>query len=392
MTMPKPQLMTYLPGRKQWRRMERGRRYIVSVRQLGGTDKADTLDKANEWWEKQVAKMLLPSYVKILQEQRQYDIEMVEHCDQLIVAYQMLQDNAESLCPGIADLSRRPKTTGEIDKVRKMVKAYLDDVALRVQSGQLSAGSLTAYRLGAHAFLDWFVAGEEKPAISETTVREYYQFVSQSDCSRSSKIRMWNGFVAVLETGAELGLCSLPSNLRSRKYKFGSPDGNPQYWTVAEWQKTYRETSELGRLLLLLASNTGLYPSDMANLGTLDGNRLTHTRWKTKRRKIVRVFTLWDETLDLLRTHGHLLSGLWSSELVDGKVVKRTGYRKIVKHWTSNIKHLRHTSARFIEASEQWRSYKQAFLSHSDRSIADKHYASVQLPDGLFQYLRECYM
>jgi integrase len=49
--MPTPELMTWVPAQKRWTKRYRGRRYYVSVRQLGTVEtKEASLQAANAWW------------------------------------------------------------------------------------------------------------------------------------------------------------------------------------------------------------------------------------------------------------------------------------------------------------------------------------------------------
>lgn len=56
--MPVPELMTWVPSRKRWTRMHRGKRFWVSCRQLGTPEtKSDSLHAANDWWKAKQAEI-----------------------------------------------------------------------------------------------------------------------------------------------------------------------------------------------------------------------------------------------------------------------------------------------------------------------------------------------
>lgn len=57
--MPSPELMTWIPERRQWTKRYMGRRYYVSCRQLAikpETKKA-SLQAANQWWRDKQAEL-----------------------------------------------------------------------------------------------------------------------------------------------------------------------------------------------------------------------------------------------------------------------------------------------------------------------------------------------
>jgi integrase len=59
MTMPVPELMTWVPAQRRWTKMYRGRRHYISVRQLGivPETKEASLAAANQWWRDKQAEL-----------------------------------------------------------------------------------------------------------------------------------------------------------------------------------------------------------------------------------------------------------------------------------------------------------------------------------------------
>jgi hypothetical protein len=59
MTMPVPELMTWVAAQRRWTKMYRGRRYYISARQLGivPQTKDASLHAANQWWRNKQAEL-----------------------------------------------------------------------------------------------------------------------------------------------------------------------------------------------------------------------------------------------------------------------------------------------------------------------------------------------
>lgn len=212
----------------------------------------------------------------------------------------------------------------------------------------------------------------------------------------------------------ESRLVELPRNIDSKVFRFGSSTRAIRTWTVDEFKTAIDAATGQLKLHLLLMANCGMLQTDISEL--LDEEvdwtegRIKRKRSKTRDSQYVPTvdYKLWPITFELLKKHrsGSKVVLLTESgnrwvdkRLIDGRLVKADNiascYTWLKKRtgFTKPLKQIRKTSASFIEGHPHYGRYKDQFLGHSPRSIADRHYAapSSELFDEIVLWLGHQY-
>jgi integrase len=196
-------------------------------------------------------------------------------------------------------------------------------------------------------------------------------------------------------------LIALPKNVANDKaLKIKLEQTTPQPFPLKEIKTLLNDadTPEKTKLFVLIALNTGAYPSDLADLQAeeidLKNGRITRKRSKTKDHpNVPKVsYKLWPQTLALLRKHsqkkgvallnedGKPLQSKYVDE--EGKAVKicnvtcafrRTALRLKL---TGNLAGLRKSSANLIFNNPEFETLHTLFLGHSVRTVAEQSYVT----------------
>ncbi|OWK45539.1 hypothetical protein FRUB_01870 [Fimbriiglobus ruber] len=200
-------------------------------------------------------------------------------------------------------------------------------------------------------------------------------------------------------------IAALPKNLNDKKHRFERPERTIPTFTNDEIRSMLGAARGVHRLLLLLMLNTGATQKDVADLlkteVDLEAGRITRRRSKMSKRKAGRLvsYKLWPEVVSLLREYTNTdesevralttKSGqpwVWTETTDAGKMRKsdnvatvfNTLKRKInVSAAGKSLKVFRKTSATRLKSNPVHRDLRFLFLGHSERSIADRHYAAA---------------
>lgn len=199
-------------------------------------------------------------------------------------------------------------------------------------------------------------------------------------------------------------LTTLPRNLDSKKYRFERADKEIVTYTNEEITAMMDKASDTHKLLMLLMLNCGMTQKDIADLrrDQIDFEAGTITRRRSKmlrNNKAPKVtYKLWQSTLEQLKqecqSSGELalltIGGkpwVWK-RIENGKLEKSDNVATVFRHLRARVtdsvdlskktvKHFRKTSATRLRNSDAHNRVYVYFLGHSDRSIADRHYAGI---------------
>ncbi len=189
----------------------------------------------------------------------------------------------------------------------------------------------------------------------------------------------------------------LESRELSRDLNVTVTPGKIVTFEVEEVKRLLAESDDRGKLYWLLMLNCGMGQQDIADLrhDEVDwkAGRIRRKRSKTKASENVPEvdYLLWRETFRLLE---HYRSSdpdlvlvneggrpLKTEEIVDGKYKKNDNIKSLFFRLARKVgikdkplKLLRKTGATWLEQHEMFFRYKQLYLGHSPRSVADKYY------------------
>ena len=271
------------------------------------------------------------------------------------------------------------------------IKEFMASENTRLKNGLIGLSSINNVRRDIEHLQELSLFPEAVSGFSVDLVRHCHSVLSNLDLAKQTRKMRWTTFQRVVEHCCNAVGMAIPSNLRSKKFRFGSDSPTPLFWTVQQWQETYNRTDDVGKLILCLASNCGMYSKDMASSFIVKGNLLTYLRTKREGKQDKMTYTLWPETQALLQSHGHLLKDMYSEKLEGNKLNKQDRIGSYIKKLPIPIKQLRHSSAQAITDSMEWHTYHDCFLQHSEENGSNKHYRNRSIPSGLFTMLHDHY-
>jgi integrase len=209
-------------------------------------------------------------------------------------------------------------------------------------------------------------------------------------------------------------LIELPRNIDSKLFQFGSGLKVVRTWTVEQFARVFSKATGQMRLHLLLMANCGMLQTDISDLLDREvdwgAGRLIRKRSKTGHGDEVPLvnYKLWPLTFELLkqyRSGGEVVlltegGRRWvDKRMVAGRLVKADNiascyaWLKRRTKFDKPLKQIRKTSASLIESHREYGRYKDHFLGHSPRGMANRHYAapSVELFDEIVAWLGKQY-
>lgn len=194
---------------------------------------------------------------------------------------------------------------------------------------------------------------------------------------------------------------ALPRNLASKAHRFDAEVKAPPTFSNEEIRLLLDNATGQHKLHLLLMLNCGMTQKDISDLRKdqidLTAATITRKRSKTKAKKSTpRVcYPLWPATRALLGEHlsSHPALALvtksgrpWvRKEMTGGKLKKADNVATLFQHLRrkvklsgedKSLKMFRKTSATRLKSSKEYRDLRHFFLGHSDRNLADRHYAA----------------
>ena len=455
--MPASYLMAWEPKGRRWWKQHNRKRYVISCRQLGvkpETKEASYL-AANQWWRNVLAELEglrepHPHADLLAVLQRRQDrakahgrrdeadewagkkraLEALNEADEVSIV-------PESYLLSEAAKQRREvaRLLGQHDDDPVIAEAlYGDDVAdgddvpadktlggqverrlsqlkARVHAGNLTPGSFANSRDCLYHFRDWIGAKNAPAKITADTLEDFHTFLldkiaarkldlaGKDGWSRDFAAKVFGQAKSFISYMAGKGLMSLPPNITSKGFKFGSGAKKIVTMTDKEVELLVEKATGQLRLHLLMMLNCGMTQCDIADLldeeVDWEAGRIIRKRSKTDDQPNTPTvsYKLWPETFDLLRKYRSgkptvLLTksgGLWAWEELgqDGKLhgsdniatnFKRLRQRKDVSI-AKSLKVFRKTSATRMEGSKDFRHFRPLFLGHAPDGIGEKHYA-----------------
>jgi integrase len=400
--------MSWVPSTRRWKKMFRGRMYVVSCRQLGTDESKDASWRAaNDWWESQQGQVETPGEDDRIARARQVsrlvqdfgnldDEARRQAVEELLGAgsYDTLKSKAGIMLAGMETSSPERTIAAQIESWKGLLRSAC-------QSKQLSEGRYDAYCRNIGNFSAWIGPENSIDAIDESRLEAFYGHLSSKvaagDYSPQYAHTLLMTAKQFIKRLASLRLTPLPGNIADRRFRFNHSAATViETFTPAEVKDLLGAANDRTRLYLLLMLNCGMYQNDIAELrpDEVDWAKgtITRARSKTRERKgPVTTYKLWPETMSLLRQNrvaGELVlvtekgNLLVSYKVTDG-VFSR--YDAIQSSWNRlgekmggkirlSMKHLRKTSASMLGEHPQFKFYGNYFLADSPKNIADKHY------------------
>jgi integrase len=409
--MPVAYQMSWVASTRRWKKMHRGKLYVVSCRQLGVPEtKEASWRAANDWWQQQEGNADLPTeddriaravrFNRLVQDFGELDEESRRLAAEALLgagAYDNLKSQRDVVLASMTAPSPERTMGAQVEAWKTLLRGV-------TLSGQMSEGRFDAYCRNIRTFVDWIGPESSIDAIDEARLEGFYNHLSAKvaagDYSPTYAHTLLMTAKQLVSRLAELRLIPLPANIRSRRFRFNhSAAAIIETFAVKEVQELLAACdgfSERTKLFLLLMLNVGMYQNDIAELRKDEINwsigTLTRARSKTRERNgPVVTYKLWPETFALLKKHradgelalttdeGNPLVKYW---LEDGKMRR---YDSIQSTWARlgqkmggktrlGMKHLRKTSATILGEHPQYKFYANHFLADSPKSIADRHY------------------
>ncbi len=408
--------MTWQASTRRWFKKYQGKIYAVSCRQLGTEPSKDaSLAAANAWWEAKQTEIdtappteedLKANAIRVwtmVQDWKVLDEESRERLVDSLVGegqYQRIKAQADAMVAEATQATPPERTVkAQVDSWQTLLRGVCE-------SGQISEGRYDAYCRNVTVFVNWIGEQTVIDTIDEAKLESFFNHLSlqvgdgkYAPTYAHSLLMTAKQFISRL---AELKLIPLPSNIRSRRFRFNhSAPAKIETFTVAEVRQMLvaaEGLSDRTKLYLLLMLNCGMYQNDIAELRTDEVNwkagTITRARSKTRERNgPVVTYKLWPATFVLLKKHrgsgdlaltneeGKPLVRYWLDD--EGKMKR---YDCVHAAWTRiasklglakmrlGLKHLRKTASTALGQHPQFKFYANHFLADSPRSIADRSY------------------
>lgn len=429
--MPRAQQMSWVETSARWMKVYRGKRYVVSCRQLGcPPNKADSLVQANLWWlAKQAEIDAQPSnpdwrlWHKAIARAESKQVWLIANgidATQQAGVVEMLKreyEAGEPYCPyhhsdefheDVEIWNERLRANPQIkldETLGYYVSQWLDKQTARARTGQLAADRLVNIRLAINRFKDHLSASTPVREINGQKLESFHTYCLRAIADNKWSARYCSEMVSIAEMFCrwlwEQDLIELPKNLGKLKFKITQkqiPIVEPKVIT----QIITKAPRQL-KLHLLLMLNCGMTQKDVSDLlqSEVDWEKGIITRKRSKTSDIANVpvvrYRLWKETFALLREHrsNHpelaLLtlkgnpwvlatvredSSVWT---VDNIATNFRNYSAKNSFTNSlggkvSLKQLRKTGASMLDNHPTYGRYTAYFLGHAPRSIADRHY------------------
>ena len=385
--MARKYLMSWIPVRRGWMKMYKGKRYVVSCRQLNVPEtKEGSYQKANDWWSAKRAEIDLAdapprpgTRQAIVAFMEQFLGRPIEDERDYYKTWLGILESPE-LPKGLIDAGLSPERSAQIEAdFNRMMDApaiphdrsvrYLAERWISTQQALVAAGNMTPEqadnrRICLEHFTSW-CGPISIDQINAQRIEEFFSWCLKKIEARRNDPKHKNGwspeyakkvfatarsFIGYL---CESDLIATPKNLQSKRHKFGTVATAIKTWTVEEAQHVISEAPGKLKLALMLMLNTGMTQVDVSDLLDTEVNwtegTITRKRSKTRDQKDVPVvcYKLWPFTFQLLQQYrsGQERVLLTESskpyvraELIDGKLVKSDNIRSNFAHLQKRLK------------------------------------------------------
>lgn len=402
--------MTWVASTRRWKKMHRGKMFVVSCRQLDAAEtKEASWRAANAWWEEQRK--------RVDESGEDEYVARTHQVSRLVADFSKLDDDArrevvEALL-GAGSFDRLRAHSGAVSAgvraaspertMAAQVEAWKGQLRAACESNQMSEGRYDAYCRRIRPFAS-FVAVID--AISEATLDDFHAHLSArmlaGGCSAATAHELMMTAKQFVRWLAERRLIALPGNIESRRLRFSQTAASRiETFTIDEVRAILSACdgfSERTKLYLLLMLNCGMYQNDISELKSeeVDWKTGVVTRARSKTRERggpVVSYKLWPETFDLLTKHrakggelalttdeGNQLVRYW---LEEGKMRRydavQSAWSRLAKRMGASklrlgMKHLRKTSASILAQHPRLKFYANHYLADSPKSVADRHH------------------
>ncbi|MDR3582533.1 MAG: tyrosine-type recombinase/integrase [Candidatus Pacebacteria bacterium] len=411
--MPAKFLMSWMPRERRWKKMHRGKVYVVSCRHLGTPEtKEGSWKEANEWWAATKAEAEKPAEdgrvtkaVAMARAVRGFEDLDDEGRRQVLDSilgggsYQRLLAQSDATTSGAKALQSDRSIEAHVETWRSLLLSACE-------SGQISAGRYEAYLANVAKFVQWIGPKALIDSIDESKIEKFYAILSAKVAEGAYAPSTAHGIFMTakqfIRWMAEKKLIQLPGNIDSRRLRFNQGQASKiETFTIDEIRAILAacdEFSEKVKLYVLLMLGGGMYQMDIAELkqDEVDWENGLITRARTKTRNQggpVVTYKLWKETFSLLKKYrnkksplvlttgeGNPLARRWVEsgktkryDLIGSaweRLAKRMG---MAKH-RLGMKHLRKTGASILAEHPQYKYYAGIYLAHAPQSVGDKSY------------------
>jgi integrase len=358
--------MTWVPGRRLWRKVFGGKPYTVSckqLRELGYDLLADTKEgsypAANAWWAKKELELraeksprpltpleetalacLLPQEVwekrdELRQAYHEQGIDPIYYLGpgvvglyEYLLLHKTLPDEVRDRLPParvqqIEDANRaiRGQSAAPDKTVEAQAERWLKKLQAKVDAGRMTAARCANNRTCLEHFKTYLGAQSDATGINAQTLEGFYlHCLTQITARRQDPAEKQGWSVAYARDVFavarafirwlwENGTIELPKNIDSRSFDFGSNGQEVQTWSVAEFKRIVAAAPGKLKLAILLMANCGMTQQDVSDLRDAEvdwsAGRITRKRSKTKDEVNVPTvcYLLWPVTFELLKRY-----------------------------------------------------------------------------------------
>lgn len=441
--MPRNFDLTWDSTRLRWRKVHRGKVYVISCKELGAPpNKEGSYQAANAWWERKRAEIdgyldqLMAAEIKQHRDELQHALSSawrVDHLQRMKERYGSLEAflaKAPALfTPGPFEpvVEERPPVVPipEDLTIGGQVDLWLETLRSRVAAKRLSADRYDNVRDAVGRFRDFLGSTCPVAAINEHEFERYFYHLlgrvterqtdpkaGMSEDTAYSYFKTAKQFIKHLYAKR---LIELPRNLNDPSLRFRVEAKEVKSFTIDEVRTLVRKATGQLKLHILLSLNCGYVASDIAELRAdeVDWNQgiIARKRTKTRDRANVPVvrYKLWPQTFDLLRKWGRRegtvlrtrSGGSWAFRRLraDGTLHKNDNVARNFNVLRGRLglklsfKYLRKTSPAILESHENYGRYVPHLLGHSPKGIAARNYTppNDDLFDRILGWLGEQY-
>jgi len=433
--MPAKYLMNWIPAEKRWQAKYHGKLYRISAAKLGCPPTKDqSYMAANLWWEDKrreldAADRPDPTLAALqaadggrLTEQRETGeaAAAVLFVKRLMDGADVEPEVAALLAKHLPPVMRRAtgEATSEDRTLRHHVGMWLMNLRASVNVGNMDPTRYASYRRHIEIFADWIGEGADVSALTAAKLEQWWAVLGQritekrySPAYAKTNLMTVKQFIGRL---VELEVIPPVSNLRSKRLAFHASPKKIETFTYDEMRQVFRQSSDVAKLYWLLMLNCGMTQNDISELepGEVDWKAGTITRKRSKRKEqenaqTVR-YVLWPETFALLKKFGNrkgervlltedgtALVRYWLDDTGDHRSDAINGvWTRLMERLPMErkaMKDFRKTSATALEKHDRFSRFKDYFLAHAGKTLAERHYAGGD-DDGLaaaVSWLRE---
>lgn len=384
--------MTYIKSRKGWMKEYKGTKYAVSCRQLQcEATKEASWEKANLWWERKQQEL----------DARTNPVPSDTLLDRISAL--VGTDIPDNLAAQI--LALRGRDAVPVKSIKTCVEEWQKFLTDKVNTGSIDVSRRDAYCRYVKKFTDWIGEDSDVKVIDSNNLDEFWAFLGRKKTegvySAATAQQALMTAKQLIKWSASKGYLTLPGNFAQRHLKFKSQVKAIEVFTVEEIKALFAVAGhEKSKLYVLLMLNTGMYQSDISDLGDSEVDWaegiISRPRSKKSDGMIAR-YRLWPATLALLQQHRtkvkvrnergsyRVMLSERGTALVEykqqgDKMARRDliadafwDHRKAAGV-SKSLKHLRKTGASTLAKHASFKYYHDYYLCHTPSTVSARHY------------------